>query len=208
MSERGQSAPSFFPKKLKITVDFKSDIGDNSCMLSKEKSMENFEIVKDYYNWEEKPRREAANGVSPDDQYTLAGRSYRAIPYGAEVGLFTNKNATEADRLSRKYPSYEGDSIEGSAKKAFFDGDIVRWKSNGRVPFGDMLLDFYLCGYITKDQMIKSAVLQEKGNDEFWANVTKEKYYDAEEGEWMIRFVPGENAFQEEVEYTNQRSVA
>lgn len=208
MSERGQSAPSFFPKKLKITVDFKSDIGDNSCMLSKEKSMENFEIVKDYYNWEDKPRREAANGVSPDDQYTLAGRSYRAIPYGAEVGLFTNKNATEADRLSRKYPSYEGDSIEGSAKKAFFDGDIVRWKSNGRVPFGDMLLDFYLCGYITKDQMIKSAVLQEKGNDEFWANVTKEKYYDAEEGEWMIRFVPGENAFQEEVEYTNQRSVA
>jgi hypothetical protein len=177
-------------------------------MLSKEKSMENFEIVKDYYNWEDKPRREAANGVSPDDQYTLAGRSYRAIPYGAEVGLFTNKNATEADRLSRKYPSYEGDSIEGSAKKAFFDGDIVRWKSNGRVPFGDMLLDFYLCGYITKDQMIKSAVLQEKGNDEFWANVTKEKYYDAEEGEWMIRFVPGENAFPEEVEYTNQRSVA
>ena len=71
-----------------------------------------------------------------------------------------------------------------------------------------MLLDFYLCGYITKDQMIKSAILQEKGNDEFWANVTKEKYYDAEEGEWMIRFVPGENAFQEEVEYTNQRSVA
>jgi len=170
--------------------------------------MENFEIVKDYYNWEDKPRREAANGVSPDDQYTLAGRSYRAIPYGAEVGLFTNKFATEADRLSAKYVSYEGDSIEGRAKDAFFDGDIVRWKSNGRVPFGDMLLDFYLCGYITKDQMIKSAVLQEKGNDEFWANVTKEKYYDAEEGEWMIRFVPGENAFQEEVEYTNQRSVA
>ena len=146
--------------------------------------------------------------MSPDDQYTLAGRSYRAIPYGAEVGLFTNKFATEADRLSAKYVSYEGDSIEGRAKDAFFDGDIVRWKSNGRVPFGDMLLDFYLCGYITKDQMIKSAVLQEKGNDEFWANVTKEKYYDAEEGEWMIRFVPGKNAFQEEVEYTNQRSVA
>ena len=177
-------------------------------MLSKEKSMENFEIVKDYYNWEDKPRREAPNGVSPDDQYVLAGRSYRAIPYGADVGLFTNRNATEADRLSAKFPSYEGDSIEGRAKDAFFDGDIVRWKSNGRVPFGDMLLDFYLLGYITKDQMIKSAVLQEKGNDEFWANVTKEKYYDAEEGEWMIRFVPGENAFPEEVEYTNQRSVA
>ena len=173
--------------------------------------MENFEINRDYYrafDLVEKPRREAANGVSPDDQYVLAGRSYRAIPYGAEVGLFTNKNATEADRLSAKFPSYEGDSIEGSAKKAFFDGDIVRWKSNGRVPFGDMLLDFYLCGYITKDQMIKSAVLQEKGNDEFWANVTKKRFKCEDTGEWMIRFVPGKNAFQEEVKYTTQRSVA
>ena len=146
--------------------------------------------------------------IRDSDQYTLAGRSYRAIPYGAEVGLFTNKNATEADRLSAKFPSYEGDSIEGSAKKAFFDGDIVRWKSNGRVPFGDMLLDFYLCGYITKDQMIKSAVLQEKGNDEFWANVTKKRFKCEDTGEWMIRFVPGKNAFQEEVKYTTQRSVA
>ena len=35
---------------------------------SKEKiSMENFEIVKDFYNWESNPRREADNGVSPDD---------------------------------------------------------------------------------------------------------------------------------------------
>ena len=142
-------------------------------MLSKEKSMENFEIVKDYYNWQNDPRREAANGVSPDDQYTLAGRSYRAIPYGAEVGLFTNRNATEADRLSAKFPSYEGDSVEGKAKGAFFDGDIVRWKSNGRIPFGDMLLDFYLMGYISKEQMIKSAVLQEKGNDEFWEEITE-----------------------------------
>ena len=175
MSERGQSAPSFFPKKLKITVDFKSDIGDNSCMLSKEKSMENFEIVKDYYNWDNDPRREAPNGVSPDDQYNLAGRSYRAIGSGTEVGLFTNSNATEADRLSRKFVSYEGDSVEGNAKNAFFDGDIVRWKSNGRVPFGDMLLDFYHCGHITKEQMIKSAILQEKGNDEFWANVKTER---------------------------------
>lgn len=177
-------------------------------MLSKEKSMENFEIVKDYYNWQNDPRREAANGVSPDDQYNLAGRSYRAIPYGAEVGLFTNRNATEADRLSAKYVSYEGDSVEGNAKNAFFDGDIVRWKSNGRVPFGDMLLDFYLLGYITKDQMIKSAVLQEKGNDEFWANMSTKRYKCQDTGEWMVKFIPGENAFQEEVEYTDQKSVA
>ena len=96
--------------------------------------MENFEINRDYYrafDLVEKPRREAANGVSPDDQYMLAGRSYRCLGTGVEAGLFTNSNATEADRLSRKFPSYEGDSVEGSAKKAFIEDDIVRWKSNG-----------------------------------------------------------------------------
>ena len=179
-------------------------------MLSKEKSMENFEIVRDFYKWDTdgKPRREAANGVSPDDQYNLAGRSYRCLGTGIEAGLFTNSNATEADRLSKKFPSYEGDSVEGRAKQAFFDGNIVRWKSNGRIPFGDMLIDFYHCGYITKDQMIESAILHEKGNDEFWANVTPKRFKCEDTGEWMVRFVPGENAFQEEVEYTNQRSVA
>lgn len=176
--------------------------------MKKGVKMSNFEIVKDYYNWDNDPRREAPNGVSPDDQYNLAGRSYRAIPYGAEVGLFTNKNATEADRLSAKYVSYEGDSIEGNAKKAFFDGDIVRWKSNGRIPFGDMLLDFYLCGYISKNQMIKSAILQEKGNDDFWANMTTKRVYDEDEGKYVMRFVPGKSSFKEEVKFTDQKSVA
>ena len=133
--------------------------------------MENFEINRDYYrafDLVEKPRREASNGVSPDDQYMLAGRSYRCLGTGVEAGLFTNSNATEADRLSKKYVSYEGDSVEGRAKQAFIEDDIIRWKSNGRIPFGDMLLDFYHLGYITKDQMIKSAIEHEKGNEEFW----------------------------------------
>ena len=172
--------------------------------------MENFEIVRDYYNWDTngKPRYEAPNGVSSDDQYMLAGRSYRCLGSGREVGLFTNRNATEADRLSAKYVSYEGDSVEGRAKDAFFDGDIVRWKSNGRIPFGDMLLDFYHVGYITKDQMIKSAILQEKGNSEFWANMTMKKFKCEDTGEDLIRMIPGKDAFKEEVSYTNQRSVA
>ena len=172
--------------------------------------MENFEIVRDYYNWDTngKPRYEAPNGVSSDDQYMLAGRSYRCLGSGREVGLFTNSNATEADRLSKKYVSYEGDSVEGRAKDAFFDGDIVRWKSNGRIPFGDMLLDFYHVGYITKDQMIKSAILQEKGNSEFWANMTMKKFKCEDTGEDLIRMIPGKDAFKEEVSYTNQRSVA
>ena len=172
--------------------------------------MENFEILRDYYNWDTngKHRYEAPNGVSSDDQYMLAGRSYRCLGSGREVGLFTNRNATEADRLSAKYVSYEGDSVEGNAKRAFFDGDIVRWKSNGRIPFGDMLLDFYHVGYITKDQMIKSAILQEKGNSEFWANMTMKKFKCEDTGEDLIRMIPGKDAFKEEVAYTDQRSVA
>ena len=172
--------------------------------------MTNFEINRDYYNWDTngKPRYEAPNGVSSDDSYVLAGRSHRCLGPGREVGLFTNSNATEADRLSKKYPSYEGDSVEGRAKQAFFDGDIVRWKSNGRTPFGEMLLDFYHCGYITKDQMIKTAIDQENSNDDFWSTVTRERYYDESEGEWMIRLVPSEDSWKEEVQYTDQRSVA
>ena len=171
--------------------------------------MENFEIVKDFYSFDSnKERYEAPNGVSSRDMYKLAGRSYRCLGSGVKVGLFTNRNATEADRLSAEYVSYEGDSVEGRAKEAFFDGDIVRWKSNGRIPFGDMLLDFYHLGYITKDQMIKSAILQEKGNSEFWANMTTKKYKCEDTGEDMIRFIPGKDAFKEEVAYTNQRSVA
>jgi len=172
--------------------------------------MENFEIVRDFYKWDSdnKPRREAANGVSPDDQYVLAGRSYRCLGTGIEAGLFTNSNATEADRLSKKFPSYEGDSVEGNAKKAFFDGNLVRWKSNGRIPFGDMLIDFYHCGYITKDQMIESAIEHERGNEEFWDNVTTKRFKCEDTGEWMVRFVPSDKSFDEEVEYTDQRSVA
>ena len=173
--------------------------------------MENFEINRDYYrafDLKKEPRFEAPNGVSSDDQYMLAGRSYRCLGTGRQVGLFTNSNATEADRLSRKYVSYEGDSVEGSAKKAFFDGDIVRWKSNGRVPFGDMLLDFYHLGFITKEQMIVSAVEQERGNEEFWDNMTTERFKCEDTGEWMVRFVPSDKSFDEEVKYTNQRSVA
>ena len=180
-------------------------------MLSKEKRMENFEIIRDYYrqfDLKKEDRYEAPNGVSADDSYVLAGRSHRCLGPGRERGLFTNRNATEADRLSAKFPSYEGDSVEGSAKKAFFDGDIVRWKSNGRIPFGDMLLDFYLCGYITKDQMIKSAIEHERGNDEFWSNMTTKRFKCEDTGEWMVRFVPSDKSFDEEVKYTNQRSVA
>ena len=71
-----------------------------------------------------------------------------------------------------------------------------------------MLLDFYHLGFITKEQMIVSAVEQERGNEEFWDNMTTERFKCEDTGEWMVRFVPSDKSFDEEVEYTNQRSVA
>ena len=47
--------------------------------------MKNFEIIKGYYrqfDLKKEPRTEAPNGVSPDDQYNLAGRSYRCLGSG------------------------------------------------------------------------------------------------------------------------------
>ncbi len=61
---------------------------------------------------------------------------------------------------------------------------------------------------MTKDQMIESAILHEKDNDEFWSNVTPKRFKCEDTGEWMVRLVPSEDAFKEEVEYTDQRSVA
>jgi hypothetical protein len=56
--------------------------------------------------------------------------------------------------------------------------------------------------------MIKSAIEHEKGNEEFWDNMTVKKFTCPDTGEKMVRFVPSEDSFDEEVEYTNQRSVA
>ena len=99
--------------------------------------MKNFKIEKDYYsfdNFSGKSREECEkpNGVNTMDAYILAGRSYRAL--GNDQGLFTNR-------------TYE--DVAKNATQAYIDNDgIVRWKSNGRTPFGDMLLDFFLQGHI------------------------------------------------------------
>lgn len=47
--------------------------------------------------------------------------------------------------------------------------EIVRWKSNGAIPFGDMLLDFAEAGYITEEMLAASCVLKEEQTETFWA---------------------------------------
>ena len=124
------------------------------------------------------------------DRVDVAGRSYKRW---SVTGTFSTTD----------------DSVNYCKGKYYVaPGDIVRWHSNNQIPFGDMLLDFYLCGYISKNQMIKSAILQEKGNDDFWANMTTKRVYDEDEGKYVMRFVPGKSSFKEEVKFTDQKSVA
>ena len=163
-----------------------------------------YEIIPNFYDSSE--RRPATNGICSNDCHHLAGRTYRAL----RRGLFTNSNLTEADNTK----SYEGDSVEGNARKAFFDeNDIIRWKSNGVIPFGDMLLDFFYAGYITKEQLTESAYAKELDNDEFWETV-KVVHSTCPDGEEVVHFVPerdesGKLKHSLDAEdYTNQRSVA
>ena len=46
--------------------------------------------------------------------------------------------------------------------------DIVRWHSNGRPPFGDMLLDLHEAGLITLNQVEQTCTFTEIRTEEFW----------------------------------------
>ena len=46
--------------------------------------------------------------------------------------------------------------------------DIVRWHSNGRAPFGDMLLDLHEAGLITLNQVEQTCTSREIRTEEFW----------------------------------------
>tara|TARA_A200000159_G_C7299359_1_gene329348 strand:+ start:400 stop:717 length:318 start_codon:yes stop_codon:yes gene_type:complete len=47
-------------------------------------------------------------------------------------------------------------------------GDVVRWHSNNRIPFGDMLLDFCEALLITPKQLRVSNEIREEETDKFW----------------------------------------
>tara|TARA_B100002019_G_C21116411_1_gene521114 strand:+ start:80 stop:391 length:312 start_codon:yes stop_codon:yes gene_type:complete len=60
------------------------------------------------------------------------------------------------------------DAVNKYKNDFYVDGDIIRWKSNNRVPFGDMLLDFCEALLITPKQLLKSNELREAETDKFW----------------------------------------
>ena len=61
------------------------------------------------------------------------------------------------------------DAVNKYAKDFYVaPGDIVRWKSNNRIPFGDMLLDFCEALMITPRQLRVSSELREEETEKFW----------------------------------------
>jgi len=142
---------------------------------------ETYKIIKNFYSNEE--GKTAANGISSNDCHLLCDRSYRSLRGN---GLFANSYLKQSEEKT-----WGNDSVESSAKGAFLDyQDIVRWKSNGRIPFGDMLLDFFYAGYITKKQLLESAAIHERDNDDFWSTVEVKKSICPETGEELFNFVP------------------
>tara|TARA_B100000214_G_C23439329_1_gene388448 strand:+ start:188 stop:451 length:264 start_codon:yes stop_codon:yes gene_type:complete len=52
---------------------------------------------------------------------------------------------------------------------------VVRWNSNGQIPFEDMLHDFRVLDLINEENQLHSNLLREKETDEFWDEYFKEK---------------------------------
>ena len=66
---------------------------------------------------------------------------------------------------------YTEDTIRNSFADAYIDStQVVRWKSNGQIPFQDLLADFRALGLIDEDIQLGSSLLREKEDEEFWAN--------------------------------------
>ena len=55
---------------------------------------------------------------------------------------------------------------------------VVRWNSNGQIPFEDMLHDFRELGLIDEESQLHSNLLREKETDEFW-----EDYFNNDEND-------------------------
>ena len=90
------------------------------------------------------------------DNVECSGRSYKRWGY---TGTFnTTADVLDADGFFGKHDWY----IDSN--------NIVRWSSNDRIPFGDVLLDFCEAGLISKGALRVSNNERERETDEFWAD--------------------------------------
>ena len=96
-----------------------------------------------------------------EDNVVCSGRSYKRWGY---TGTFN----TTADVLDK-------DGFFGSHDWYIDNNNIVRWNSNDRIPFGDVLLDFCEAGLINQLQLDASNDIRENETDEFWAEFFKKQ---------------------------------
>ena len=105
-----------------------------------------------------------------DNEVTIAGETVRKERYGMasihdENKTFTG-NVLYKNQIRTAPSGYSHDNsietnFEGTAQ---VDGLTV-WKSNGEVPFADMLLDFVQIGAITLEQAEFSLIQKQKDQD-------------------------------------------
>ena len=67
------------------------------------------------------------------------------------------------------------DQVKGEFKDTFIEEGVLRWTTNGQIPFEDMLADFRTLGLIDEDVQLYSNLLREKQTDEFWSGYFNQK---------------------------------
>ena len=94
------------------------------------------------------------NQLAGINEIRIAGREYKR-----QSDFFDNQWSTTQN------------SVDFATKGGGFyidDESIVRWHSNGRPPFGDMLLDLHEAGFITLNQVEQTCTYTEIRTEEFW----------------------------------------
>lgn len=104
------------------------------------------------------------------DRMTVAGRTYNRFMH---YGTFSSTQ----------------DVVEKYKDEIYFDGNIVRWKSNDQIPFGDVLLDLAEADVIRIKHLCESCRVKEEETDKFWSEVEVKRFKCPETGENMVRFV-------------------
>ena len=58
--------------------------------------------------------------------------------------------------------------VQENFESSYIENDIVFWESNDQMPFEEMTTNFFLAGFITKEQKEKTDYARETDDDLFW----------------------------------------
>ena len=71
------------------------------------------------------------------------------------------RHANEKYNRTTGRREFDAEAAQKDFGRAHMDGDVVRWNSNDRVPFDDMLFDFVTIGAISEDARAYSNTVRE-----------------------------------------------